>query len=513
MRKLILPLLALVLVLSSCEDKLTSLNNDPKSTAEVPADPLFSNAEVSLGTLISNPNYNINNMKFMAQYWAQTTYPDETQYDLTTRQIPSNYWSEIYRDVLKDLNDASSLVEEEQFTPDAAKQNMQAQIEILKVMGYYKLVTTFGNVPYAEALNPDKISPAYGSQAEIYADLLSRLNAAASNLDVTAAGFDGDVYYNGDIAAWIKLAHSLRMRLAMTVVDNPPSGVDPQAIVEDASPNAFTSNADNAIIQFTSTYPNTNPVWEELVRSGRHDFVPANTLVNKMNELDDPRRQIHFTQIDTSDDGTDNPVYYGGAYGYQNGYGNYSHMGDLIKEKTFEGTIISYDQVELIRAEAAARGWNVSGTASQHYNNAVQADMEYWSQALSKYQVSSADPITQQQMTNYLAPTSPAAYPTTDTDATNDDLASQLKAIAVQKWLASYPDGNQGWIDWRRFDHPTFNLATTVDNEDQIPVRFIYPVDEQNLNQANWEEASQAIGGDQTSTLLFWDTGYPTSVN
>jgi hypothetical protein len=43
-----------------------------------------------------------------------------------------------------------------------------------------------------------------------------------------------------------------------------------------------------------------------------------------------------------------------------------------------------------------------------------------------------------------------------------------------------------------------------MDQED-IPVRYTYPVLEQNLNTANYEAAASAIGGDVISTRLFWD--------
>jgi hypothetical protein len=39
-----------------------------------------------------------------------------------------------------------------------------------------------------------------------------------------------------------------------------------------------------------------NPVWVDLVQSGRSDFVIANTLVDFMNNLSDPRRSVYFDQ-------------------------------------------------------------------------------------------------------------------------------------------------------------------------------------------------------------------------
>lgn len=512
MRKLLLPILVFALVLSSCTDDLTSLNENPKGASDVPADPLFSNALVSLGTITSSVDYNYNIFnQYLPQYWAATSYPDESQYNLTGRGIPSDYWSRIYREVLNDLDESSKLIAEAELIPDAQKTVMQAQIEVASVLAYYQLVTTFGNIPYSQALDPDNPSPAFDGQAEIYSDLMSRLNTAISNLGSGSSGFNAsaDIFYGGNVVAWERFANSLKMRMAMTVADVPGEvDFNPQAAFEAAEPNAFSEPEHSLAINFVSSPPHTNPVWESLVQSGRNDFVPANTLIEFMNNYDDPRRKIHFTQIDTTDDGVDNPEYVGGLYGANNDYTKYSHMKGPLLENDFEGMLLDYTEVEFLRAEAIVRGWNVvettSGTAQEHYENAVESDMQYWSNA------STEEEITQQEIDAYLDPLSgPAAFPATGSD-------EQLKAIAEQKWLAFYvQQGQQAWIEWRRFDHPTLNFANNpgAATEDDIPVRLIYPVDEQNLNEENWEQASSAIGGDETSTLLFWDTEYASAVN
>lgn len=509
MRKLLLPIIAFVLVLSSCTDDLTDLNEDPKGANEVPAEPLFSNALVSLGTLNTTPDYNINMFKFMAQYWAATTYASESQYDLTTRAIPDAYWSEVYRDILNDLKESSALVAEDELISDDQKQNMQAQIEVINVMAYYQLVTIFGDIPYSEALDVDNASPAYDDQETVLYDLMSRLDTAISNLDANASGFDAttDVFYSGDVGAWEKFANSLKMRVAITLADFDETTAE--AAINEASPNAFDSNEDNLALNFTSSPPHTNPVWESLIESGRNDFVPANTLIDMMNAIDDPRRPIHFTQVDTTSDGVDNPRYQGGPYGASNQYSQFSHIQGPVIQKDFEGLLLGYDEVEFIRAEAAARGWTVSGlgTAAEHYYEGIAADMRYWSNAALQtnasaweQEPSAADKeIDSDEIDTYVANN---PYPTVG--ATEED---QLKAIAEQKWLALYMQGLQAWTDWRRLDHPEWYTADNPGAADvtEIPTRFTYPIDEQNLNEDNWSAASDNIGGDSKTTPLFWD--------
>lgn len=484
MKKLILPILALALVLGSCTDNLTSLNEDPKAASDVPAKTLFSSAQVSLGTFLNSTNVNRNIFKLISQYWAQTVYTTESQYVLTSRSIPSNIWSELYRDVLKDLDKAATKIENDKLLSSGVKKNQLAQIEILKVLTYYELVNIFGNIPYSEALDPQNTQPKFDDQEAVYMDLLSRLNTAIGNLNASSEGFgSSDVFYNGDISKWIKFANSLKMRMGITLSEVKPSVA--QSTVEAASPNAFQSNADNAIIPF-QTGTHQNPLWEALVQSGRNDYVPANTIVDMMNNLDDPRRPIHFQKY--------KGAYVGGTYGAEsNTYSEHSHFGEKIKTEDFEGIIMEYAEVEFIRAEAAVRGWNVSGTAKSHYDKAVRADMEYWG-------------VSDSEISDYLSPTTgPAAFPATGTNQ------EQMEAIAQQKWMGLYLQGIQGWTEWRRLDHPTLNAPPISDLTYQdIPTRFTYPVDEQNLNQQNYEQAASAIGGDTKTTLLFWDVAQDT---
>ncbi|MGM0545553.1 MAG: SusD/RagB family nutrient-binding outer membrane lipoprotein [Bacteroidota bacterium] len=503
MRKLLLPIIAFALVLSSCQDDLTDLDEDPKGSSEAPGEQLFTNAQVELGQYLYSVNVNTNIFNLMSQYWAQNTYPDESQYDLTGRTIPSNVWEIHYRDILKDLQEAEELLEADEFMEDDERALKVAIMEIVRVHAYYNLVTTFGDIPYEEALEEDNPSPAFTDQEEVYADLLDRLETAISDINdnAGAASFtaDEDVFYSGDTDSWIKFGNSLRMRMAMTVADNPPADVDPEAIVEDADQNAFESNADNAVMQFYLGQTQ-NPLWEALVQSGRNDFAPANTLVELMQDYNDPRIPLHFTE---DPDGE----YSGAQYGYQNTPNAYSQIGDVIRIEDFEGVIMGYEEVEFIRAEANARGW-LDGTAvqaQQHYNDAIRADMEYWDDARTRYEVSTGSGISDGEISDYY--TNDAPYPVAGSEE------EQMQAIAEQKWLALYLQGHQGWVDWRRFDHPTFNVAETIDEEDEIPVRFTYPIDEQNLNEENWDEAASNIGGDETNTLLFWDTDYPSAVD
>src|SRR5688572_33055905 len=96
----------------ACDDRLEDLNKPTKQPTEVPAETLFSNGLKEMAYMVTNSNTNINVFRLYAQYWAQTTYPDESQYNMVTRRNPDNFWRGAYRDALKDLDESRRITME-----------------------------------------------------------------------------------------------------------------------------------------------------------------------------------------------------------------------------------------------------------------------------------------------------------------------------------------------------------------------------------------------------------------
>jgi hypothetical protein len=476
--KKLLPLIGIVALLSlaACRKDMHNLNVNSKQALNVPGNMLFSNAQKNLADILTTPNVNNNIFEFIVQYWAATTYPQESRYDLGNRNIPQNWWTIIYRDVLSDLQEARNLIaaeepllEEEQM----AQQNRLAVIMVTKVHAYYILVNTFGDIPYTEALNIENTTPKYDPQRTVYYALLDSLNQAIDDMDPAGDAFgSADLVYGGDMEQWFKFANSLRLRMGMLLadVDAPRAKTE----VEAAAPNVFKSNEDNAVFQYTLTPPNTNPIWTNLVQSNRNDYVPANTLINAMNTLNDPRRPFYFTE-------GPNGGYVGGVYGAGNTFGNFSHVSDQALEADLPSVLMDYAEVEFLLAEAVERGMNVGGTAAQHYNNGVTASITYWGGTPGEAATYLLNPAV-----NYA--TAPGNY---------------KQKIGTQLWIALYLRSFDEWVHWRRLDAPA--LVKPASAISDIPVRYTYPFNEQNLNQANYEAASQSVGGDEVITKLFWD--------
>jgi len=483
MKKLIIISIAIVLTAGACN--LSRLNQNikqptPASAGANAAGPLYLNAEYQFGRFIHRTNVNIEIFKLWSQQWTTTTYTEEPDYNITDRGIPGNDWNILYHNVLESLSKAESILRSQNPSTASAKtvkKNKIASINIMKVLAYSKLVDIFGYAPYTKALNSKYPNPPYDSGKSIYNALIDSLNTAINNIDTNASGFDdSQTYYGGDMKKIMMFANSLKMRLGITIADAEPSKA--KKAVTSASPHAFHSNADNAMIPFTSTPPHTNPVWIALVQSGRHDYLPSSAFMDRLNARNDPRRSIWFTKI--------NGKYKGGKYGFKNTYGDFSHASDLVTKKDRPGMIMSYSEVEFIRAEADARGWNVGGSAASHYKEAIKANMERWGISMSKFN-------------NY--------YNQKSVDYTTAS-GNWKQKIGLQKWFALYLQGLQAWTEVRRLDYPQLKApnngkAITIG---QLPSRFTYPVAEQTENQDHYNKAAKAMGGDKLTTHIFWDT-------
>jgi len=476
MKKIILTALSII-AFTSCQttDSYENLNRDPKNPTQVNSEFLFNSASKSLVDQMTSTNVNTNIFRMLSQHWTETTYTDEANYDFNTRNITNAHWSEMYTNVLFDLSVAKSTVDANLRLTDASKASRNAQIEILSVYAWANLVETFGDIPYTQALSPaEYFNPAYDDAATIYGDLLTRLSAAIPNL--TNEGFGAaDSFYGGDVTAWKKLGNSLKLRMGIRIADAPGmSTIAAAAITSAINGGVFTSNADNTSLPYTSTTPNTNPVWVDLVLSGRSDFVIANTLVDFMNNVNDPRRPFYF------DENLGAGVYKGGIYGANNTFSSFTQVSDRMLDPTNPACLMDFSEVSFYLADAAERG--ISGTPSDaeaFYNAGITASFDYW------------------------------GAPDIDTYLSNPDVAYTTAPgtwkvrIGNQLWLAMYNRGYEAWTAWRTYDIPDFNLPAI--SQRPVPTRYTYPISEQNLNVTNYNAASTAIGGDAQTTKLFWD--------
>lgn len=475
MKKLML-YIAPILLLAACAKDLTEYNRDQKNPAEVTQAPLFSNALKEMTDNITSPSVNINVFRFWVQQWTATTYQDEPRYNFVTRNIPQNFWDPFYREALHDLQVSKRLAEADSIISDQVKNNQIAATEIAAVLIWATLVNTWGDIPYTEALNIEQfIRPQYDDAEAIYSDLFARLDTAIALIDVNEAGFGAaDLIYAGDMNSWNKFAHSLKLRLAITIAD--VDAAKAQQIITESAPLAFSSNADNATFQYQTAMPNNNPVSTALNPSftSRLDYVAGKPFVDLLNRLSDPRRPQFFTTI--------NGAYIGGIIGINNKFENTSSASEKVIAPNLEALLLDYAEVEFILAEASER-WGILGSAAEHYRKAIQASISYWGGSSS-------------EITTYLNRPD-VAYATASGD--------WKQKIGTQKWIALYNRAVESWTEWRRLDHPILIPADGAVNPGIIPNRLPYPRSEYDLNESNLNSAINKLGADDVVQKIFWD--------
>ncbi len=481
MKKILLTLSAISLIfLTSCVNDSDNFNDDRDKAYVVPPALQLTYAQNELASQMTTPSVNLNVFRFFQHYWTTTTYATDARFNFSsTRRVPDNHWNALYRDVLGNLESAKKAVPTEvkpasvpQTVWDKQQTNKLAILDILQIYAFHILVDSFGDIPYSEALNPNIVLPKYDDDTTIYLDLLKRLDQDLLKLDDTYGSFDsGDYLFQGNVTNWKTFANSLKLKIGLNLADVNPSLA--KTTIESAySAGIILDSNQNAIFYFPSTAPNYNPIYAQVVASGRNDFVAEETLVNAMNDLNDPRRSAYFTTVDG--------VYTGGVLGVQNNYSKFSHVGDMLLKPDFPGYLFDSSEMNFYLAEAAARGYSVGGTAEFYYNKAITESFKQWG-------LSDAD------ATAYIATVPYSAAP-------------WKESIGKQVWIAMFNRPFESWEFWRRLDYPILTAPNAVPAADgKVPSRLTYPINEQTVNGANWTNASNAIGGDALTTKLFWD--------
>jgi hypothetical protein len=91
------------------------------------------------------------------------------------------------------------------------------------------------------------------------------------------------------------------------------------------------------------------------------------------------------------------------------------------------------------------------------------------------------------------------AQPTVALDGTAADNAK----IGEQRWLSHYPDGLQGWSEWRRTGFPALTPAPGAGKA--IPRRLPYGPNEPLYNPTNYAAAAALYNTNSQDAKMWWD--------
>lgn len=421
---------------------------------------------------------------------------------------------------------------------------------------YYQLYTdTFGMVPFSEASNPDIVTPVFDTQKDIYKGIIADLNTAIGLIgssDSTGSGIDklgeNDLFFNGDMQAWKKLANSLKLRLALRAHGAEGEDFSAAAASEAVSSGVLDEkdaliNRDIEINQWTSAV--YGDIWHNFYGGGHWNLAAA--MVDILRDNSDPRltkyakpsaggtitlkkpvegenvslidKHIDFIKnhLDDSDaeytiSETDENVtiimpentnYVGFPTRANSNIKPYmdtnlfAKPADIVVNKKNTGKpifpylVMTVAESHFMTAEAIEKGL-ATGNAEMHYQEGLREAMKLWDVPEADIEMF----ITDQNMAKL--------------NGTNDE---NLEKIALQRWLANYTNGFEAWAIVRDSGYPSdlyegvsdpdiFELGTTLNGS--YPQRMRYGSGAYNTNGTNVEGANSIQGSDEQGTKLWW---------
>lgn len=395
-----------------------------------------------------------------------------------------------------------------------------ALANILWVYAFHHLTEYFGPVAYSQAGEPISSIP-YNSEKEIYLDFFDRLDAAVAtlkNLGQSNVFGNFDIIYGGDVQQWIRFANTLRLRLALRISN---------ASLPDM-PNKAKEEAEAAVASGVMT-DISHSAWILKSLSGNdgnglariasfNEFNMSSTMASYLLGYNDPRLAVYFQpavgngSYKSIRNGTpaadlNNPVNKNSQVSNIGTYWVKWNGTSWDPNMTAKQPVMYAAEAYFLRSEGALNGWNMGGeTAQQLYEKGIETSMKQWNisdpAAINNYQQSTALPAAPGDFAN-----SPAVSTTSVKWASTE--SEQRAQVGTQKWLAIYPDGFEGWAEYRRTGYPEMYPVVQSDNPDLPTGTFIqrlpYASSERSTNATELDKGILLLGGpDKVSTKLWF---------
>ncbi|NBC83403.1 MAG: SusD/RagB family nutrient-binding outer membrane lipoprotein [Bacteroidetes bacterium] len=489
-----------ILIIGSCT-KLEDLNENPNQPDEVSQDVLLTSAmRSSMNSMVTESFLLGNNA---AQLTAKTL---RTEVDRYAWNAFPTVWESLYQSLI-------TLREAEKVAVEDGDEITEGIASIMEAWIFSTLTMAYGDIPYTSALmgvDEGLWFPAYDEQEFIFTDteegLLAQLEKAVDLLNNATGSINGDIILEGDPEQWVKFANSLQLRLLMHLSNKIDVSTRFAEIVNEG--NIIASNADNVTLDYLGSFPNEYPLVP--LKQGDFDAVVMSTsLVREMQDTvagtRDPRLAVYARPdniIEMVEDQDLAPLFDGGVNGLETGdcdksgsrlgLAYYDYPGHPSVTDKAEGIIMTYAEVEFLLAEAAEKGW-IANDVESHYKSGIQASMDYYT---VEYESNGWDDF-EDFYTN-----SGVAYDNT------------LLSIRKEKWKVLFFHGLEPYFELRRWMYesdyewaalPFVAPPCQNENDDQLPLRFLYPGNEQSLNADNYDDAVDRFGEEGNSQMaLMW---------
>lgn len=523
-------LTGLLFAASGCDGDFEEINTDPNRAGASVFDPnlILPTVSYNYGNMMTGYSGALLFQSMWIQSMASTSTGGANYYSNADKYVASGSTNSYIQSVWNDGFAASSRVYQMQsLALEKGFTNLNAVGSIWKVLTLSFVSDVYGDIPYTEALKAEEgiTQPKYDSQSAAYMAMLSELETALSTLNTSGDAIKNDVLYGGDIDKWKKLGYSIMLRMAMRLVDVDASTA--QSYVQKAiAGGVFASPADEAVLvsDQSNGYANssanalnvTDDVYEVRWSDKMIDFLksnndprlsivaevpPAGLTANRNGTVvgdSDPSVQIGlpngYDLAGGATDITNSPNYPGptGTGGDIAPIGAYSRPTAIYRDRNAPVFILTYAEVQLLLADAAARGISVPGTAASYYAAGLEGALI----TIGKFggrSVSTGD-----------AAAFAAANPLNTTST-----AASLKMINEQIWATTSLLANfvESWNNWKRSGYPELTPVNYTGNFSggQIPRRQLYPASESTTNPEGLANAISNMGGDTWVNTVWWD--------
>jgi hypothetical protein len=494
MRKKIFAIAIIALGLSSCDDFL-DINKNPNQTTVSTPELVLSNAlNATAGSLFYNQ---------MGAMWAGQWAPSgdvsgfvqEKTYDFNNT-YGTGIWTGFY-DILQDYKYVMDEAERV-----GAKTGTAAIAKIMSAFLYHKLVDTYNNVPYTDALQgTDVIRPSYDNGQTVYETIINNIDDAVAVLKAldAAPGDDvnpgaADIVFGGDYEKWVRFGNTLKLRLLLRQTEMPGriAGYIQPELAQISG--GFLEEDANASPGYLKTAGKQNPFWDNYYKSetdalrNNFNFYRSTAFIVSMLPAADTRRLYIVAPSGSNVQSVAAGSRVGVTYGDESSaaYSNASSgIGfGILKAYNMPMTLFTASESYFLQAEGVQRGILTSAkTAAELYAAGITASYKL----LGIPDPDTATP-THETADQYIANTAPY-------DGT-------LAEIIEQKYIASIGYGGfEAWADYRRLGIPNVPLSIRA-IKDNIPVRLYYPNQEL---QTNADNVAAQGNIDALTTRVFWD--------
>ena len=374
---------------------------------------------------------------------------------------------------------------------------------ILRAQSFMRLTDMYGPLPIgADATDGN----AYSSQEDVYKSLIADLNKAtdiikplvAANANVAIAE-EHDKVYQGKLAKWLKYANSLKLRMAIRMRFVEPT-LAKQLGEQAVQDGVITSNDENCAIAYTP-----NGQYKTSVEWG--DSRACADLESYLTGYQDPRLTKFFKP---TEEAGNRPIIGCRAAAK---IGNKTTAGKAYSDANIKqdskGVWLTASEMAFCRAEGALAGWNnMGGTAKSLYEEGVKLSFEQWGAGDATTYLAdntSTEANYEDPISDYGGNVSAVSTITIKWDDSATD-EQKLERLITQKWIAMFPNGQEGWCDIRRTGYPkVFPLAQSTDYSIQVANRIPFDIDEATNNKANYIKAVQLLkGNDDYATKMWW---------